>query len=200
MKANISKYKLPICSSKVHSFPLSLHAQRSYARLASVETLISPVNSPRSVALVGQCHVARAQPVEAPEHRHGGADAVATLYPHQAGDHPVPVRGLQLSARRHHPDALGVARREPAHNIDLFEGELHGVEELWFARYVGRPELRPDDPLLQADQVGLPLRAPTAVTRQIFVEGEIIQLRAAAVLAQVPGEVVVPDVEDKEYS
>lgn len=131
--------------------------------------------------------------MKAPQHRHGGADAVATLYPDQAGDHPVPVRVLQLAARRHQPDAFGVARREPAHDVDLLEGELHGVEELRLAWHVGRPKLRPDDPLLQADQVGLPLRAPAAVARQILVEGEVIQLRAAAVLAQVPGKVVVPD-------
>lgn len=143
---------------------------------------------------MGQGHVTRAQPVEAPQHRHGGADAVATLDPHQAGDHPVPVRVLQLAAGLHQPDALGVARREPAHDVDLLEGELHGVEELRLARHVDRPELRPDDPLLQADQVGLPLRAPAAVARQILVEGEVVQVRAAAVLAQVPGEVVVPDI------
>lgn len=142
---------------------------------------------------MGQGHVARAQPVEAPQHCHRGADAVATLYPYQAGDHPVPVRVLQLAARRHQPNALGVTRREPAHDVDLLKGELHGVEELGLARHVGRPELRPDDPLLQADQVGLPLRAPAVVARQILVEGEVIQLRAAAMLAQVPGEVVVPD-------
>jgi len=140
---------------------------------------------------VGQGHVARAQPVEAPQHRHGGADAVATLYSHQTGDHPVPMRVLQLAARRHQPDALGVAQRESAHDVDLLEGELHGVEELGLARHVGRPELRPDDSLLQADQVGLPLRAPAAVARQILVEGEVIQLRAAAMLAQIPGEIVV---------
>lgn len=142
---------------------------------------------------MGQGHVARTQPVKAPQHRHGGADAVATLYPDQAGDHPVPVRVLQLAARRHQPDALRVARREPTHDVDLLEGELHGIKELRLAWHIGRPELRPDDPLLQADQVGLPLRAPAAVTRQILIKRKIIQLRAAAVLAQIPGEVVVPD-------
>lgn len=142
---------------------------------------------------MGQGHVARAQPVEAPQHRHGGADAVATLYPHQAGDHPVPVCILQLVARLHQSDALGIPRREPAHDVDLLKGELYGVEELCLARHVGRPELRPNNPLLQANQIGLPLRAPAAVARQILVEGEVIQFRAAAVLAQVPGEVVVPE-------
>lgn len=140
---------------------------------------------------MGQGHVTRAQPVEAPQHRHGGADAVATLDAHQAGDHAVPVRVFQLAARRHQPDSLGVARGQSAHDVDLLQGELDGVEELRLARHVGRPELRADDALLQANQVGLPLRAPAGVARQVLVEGEVTQLRAAAVLAKIPGEVVV---------
>lgn len=140
---------------------------------------------------MGQGHVTCAQPVETSQHRHGSADAVATLDAHQAGDHPVPVSVLQLVARRHQPDSLGVARGQPAHDVDLLQGELNGVEELRLAGHVGRPELRANDALLQANQVGLPLRAPAGVARQVLVEGEVIQLRVAAVLAEVPGEVVV---------
>lgn len=141
---------------------------------------------------MGQGHVTRAQPVEAPQHRHGGADAVTTLDADQAGDHAVPVGVFQLAARRHQPDSLGVARGQPAHDVDLLQGELDGVEELRLARHVGRPELRADDALLQANQVGLPLRAPAGVARQVLVKGEVTQLRAAAVLAKIPREVVVP--------
>jgi len=50
---------------------------------------------------VGQGHVTRTQPMEAPQHRHGGADAVTTFYAHQAGDHPVSMGVLQLAARLH---------------------------------------------------------------------------------------------------
>jgi len=141
---------------------------------------------------VGQGHVTRAQPMEAPQHRHGGADTVTTLYAHQAGDHSVPMSVLQFAARRHQPDPFGVTRREPAHDVDLLQGELHGVQVLRFARHVSRPELRTDDSLLQADQIGLPLRTPTGIARQILVEREVVELGAAAVLAQIPRKVVVP--------
>lgn len=96
---------------------------------------------------MGQGHVACAQPVEAPQHRHGSADTVTTLYPYQAGDHSVSMRFLQLAARRHQLDPLGIARRESAHNVDLLEGELYGVKELRLAWHIGRPELRANDPL-----------------------------------------------------
>lgn len=142
---------------------------------------------------MGQGHVARAQPVEASQHRHRSADTVATLDTHQTGDHPVTMSFLQFAACCHQPDSFGVARGEPAHDVDLLEGELHGVQELRLARHVSRPELRADDSLLQANQIGLPLRTPTSVARQIFIKGEVTQFGAAAVLAQIPGEVVVPD-------
>lgn len=122
---------------------------------------------------MGQGHVARAQPMEAPQHRHGSANAVTTLYPYQAGDHSVSVRVLQLAARRHQPDPFGVTRRESAHDVDLLEGELHGVEELRLAWHVGRPELRANDPLFQANQIGLPLRTPAGIARQVLVEGKV---------------------------
>jgi len=86
---------------------------------------------------VGQGHVTRAQPMEAPQHRHGSANTVTTLYAHQTGNHPVPMSVLQFAARRHQPDPLGVTRREPAHDIDLLQGELHGVEVLRLAWHVG---------------------------------------------------------------
>lgn len=193
---------MPICFFKVPLFflPLSLSCN-ARAHVSRTTRDINSRNSPRSVAFVGQGHVARAQPMEAPQHRHRGADAVATLYSHQAGDHPVPMSVFQLAARRHQADSLGVARRESAHHIDLLESELHGVQELCLTRHVGRPELRADDTLLQANQIGLPFRAPAGVARQVLVEGEILQLRAAAVLAKMPGEVVVSDgkISTKRY-
>jgi hypothetical protein len=69
---------------------------------------------------------------------------------------------------------------------------LHGIEILRFAWHVGRPELRTDDSLLQADQIGLPLRTPTGIARQVLVEREVVELRAAAVFTQIPRKVVVP--------
>lgn len=122
---------------------------------------------------MGQGHVARAQPMEAPQHRHGSADAVTTLYPYQTSDYSVSVRVLQLAARRHQPDPFGVTWRESAHDVDLLQGELHGVEELCLAWHVGRPELCPNDPLFQTNQIGLPLRTPAGIAWQVLVEGEV---------------------------
>lgn len=101
--------------------------------------------------------------METPQYRHGSTDAMTTLYPYQAGDHSVSMRVFQLAARRHQPDSLGVARRKSAHDVDLLEGKLHSVEELCLAWHIGRPELCANDPLFQANQIGLPLRAPASI-------------------------------------
>lgn len=111
--------------------------------------------------------------MEAPQYRHGSADAVTTLYPYQAGDDSVSMCVLQLAARRHQPDPFGVTRRESSHDVDLLEGKLHSVEKLRLAWHIGRPELSANDPLFQADQIGLPLRTPAGVARQILIEGEV---------------------------
>lgn len=117
---------------------------------------------------------------------------MATLDPHQATDHPILVRLLQLLAAGHQPDPLRVPRHEPAHHVDLLQGELHRVQKLRLAWHVDGPELPAHDTLPQPHQVRLPLRAPAGVSRQVLVEREVLQLSAPSMLAQVPSEIVVP--------
>ncbi|EZA51280.1 hypothetical protein X777_09957 [Ooceraea biroi] len=75
--------------------------------------------------------------MEAPQHCHGSADTVATLYAHQTSDHPVSMSVFQLAARRHQSDPLGVTRREPAHDINLLQEEFlrasYGPLAVWLA-------------------------------------------------------------------
>lgn len=135
-------------------------------------------------------HVPGAQMMKAPQHGHARPDTVTALDAHQTGYDPVPVCLLEFPARRHQAHLLGVLGRQTTHHVDLLEGELDGVEKLRLAGHVGRPELGADDAAAQTDQVGLPGRAPARVLREVDVEGKVPEARAAALLAQVPGEIV----------
>lgn len=138
-----------------------------------------------------ESHVTSAEQMEAPEDRHGSADAVTALDAHETRQDSVPVGFLELLARRHEPHPRRVLRGQPPHHVDLLEGELDRVEKLRLARHVRRPELRAHVSSTEARQVGLPLRPEGRVLGQV-VEWKITEVGVPTVLPKVPREVVVP--------
>ena len=89
-------------------------------------------------------------------------------------------------------EVVRVAHREPVHEVDLLQGDVHGLVELQADRHEDRPELGPD--------AALPHARDVRVHRRIQVMGvpQVLDVELAVrPPAQGPGGVVVP-IEERD--
>ena len=106
------------------SMPSAVHLPHDLlaeAREAAVARLVGRRVRPVDVVVVGERHVAHAQPVQRAQRRQGVVDGVAALGAHQRGDTALGARRLHVVGGAGEPQVVRVAGGQLPYDVDLFQ-------------------------------------------------------------------------------
>ena len=110
---------------------------------------------PGQVLEVGYRHIPRAKRIHLAQHRQRAADRMATFHSDQRGNPAVSLGRCDLGRTGGKAESIRIARDQPFHHVNLFQGCLHRLRFGQISADIDRPELRSDLAFAQAQQIGV---------------------------------------------